>query len=236
MKTSKKLVVLAALTATTAWLTCLTAQGETVLNNNDSGSGSLRDAILNAGNNEVITFDPSVVGLIVLNGELEIKTNLSIVGPGAKTLALDGLGSRRILHVFPSLTSVSVSGLTLQNGSEPGNPGLGGGVLNESPLSLSQCHITACSATGSTSGANGQGGGIYSSADLAMTACTVSYCHAFGASGSSGSGLGGGLYATASLGLTNCTFTWNEATAGAGLSGGDVEVRNALVDRAIRSN
>jgi hypothetical protein len=211
MKTKFK-VISAALAAAIQLHPNLSPAGTVSTTADDGSSGSLRIVIQNAGNNEVITFGPAVTGTIFLTGgELQIKNNLSVVGPGGGIITV--AGSSRIFHVFPGLTSVSISGLTISGGHQ-GNPGMGGGVFNESPLSLTACHLSGCSATGSTSGASGLGGGIFSGASLAMTACTVSYCGAFGGSGSSGSGLGGGLYVTGSLALTNCTLTWNEATGG----------------------
>src|SRR5713101_7312348 len=66
----------------------------TVMNTNDSGPGSLRAAIANANGTagaDVIAFDPSVTGTITLtSGELLITDDLTISGPGAKNLAVDG--------------------------------------------------------------------------------------------------------------------------------------------------
>src|SRR5258708_22581384 len=54
----------------------------TVTNLNDSGAGSLRQALLDAASGDTITF--SVTGTIVLSGtRLDITKNLTITGPGA---------------------------------------------------------------------------------------------------------------------------------------------------------
>src|SRR4051812_6577269 len=59
----------------------------TVLNLNDSGSGSLRQAVLDANANpgSTIDFAPKLHGTITLtSGELSIASGVTIDGPGAK--------------------------------------------------------------------------------------------------------------------------------------------------------
>src|SRR5438105_2373961 len=77
--------------AAALWLGWATAEAGTVLNNNSDGAGSLRQAILDASDGEMITFDPGVASPIVLtNGALYINKNLNIQGPGANILAVSG--------------------------------------------------------------------------------------------------------------------------------------------------
>src|SRR5262245_21481954 len=76
----------------------------TVYNIQDSGPGSLRDALANATNFETITFCPSVTGTILLtSGQLAITNGVTIVGPGANVLALDGNGSNGVFYVSSGL-------------------------------------------------------------------------------------------------------------------------------------
>lgn len=65
------------------------------------------------------------------DGELFINTSLTITGPGAGSLTLDGLGSNRAFHVFSG--DVSISGMTITGGIESGT---GGGILMRFPASL----------------------------------------------------------------------------------------------------
>src|SRR6266481_2612234 len=60
----------------------------TVVNGNDSGPGSLRQAILNASSSDTINFAPSVTTVNLTSGELVIDKNLTITGPGANRLTL----------------------------------------------------------------------------------------------------------------------------------------------------
>ena len=103
----------------------------TVTNTNDSGAGSLRQAVLDANLSGVAnTINFAVSGTIVLtSGQIRIGSPLSIVGPGASSLAIDGNANSRIFAIVesnapacPALTGpndfpVSISGLTLRNGS-----------------------------------------------------------------------------------------------------------------------
>ncbi|HQR12317.1 MAG TPA: right-handed parallel beta-helix repeat-containing protein, partial [Casimicrobiaceae bacterium] len=110
----------------------LTANTFVVTNTNDAGAGSLRAAVAlanGAAPPNVITFDPGVTGTIVLNsGTIIINAGpLTILGPGAGVLTIDGNANDRIFLVAdtgsttcPALTGpndflVTISGLTLAN-------------------------------------------------------------------------------------------------------------------------
>ena len=63
----------------------------TVTNTNDSGIGSLRQAISDSSPGDTIDFDSSLNGLTITltTGELLIDKDLSIIGPGANLLAVN---------------------------------------------------------------------------------------------------------------------------------------------------
>src|SRR5947199_4949568 len=86
----------------------------TVTNTNDSGPGSLRQALANANNGDRINF--GVTGTIALtNGGLEVNKNVMISGPGANQLSIDGNHAILVFGVAPQRT-VSISGLSITNG------------------------------------------------------------------------------------------------------------------------
>src|SRR5947208_14793728 len=86
----------------------------TVTNTNDSGPGSLRQALSIANDGDTITF--AVTGTITLtSGGLPITKNLTISGPGADQLSIDGNQALLVLGIFPDKTAV-ISGLTVRNG------------------------------------------------------------------------------------------------------------------------
>jgi len=84
-----------------------------VTNTNDSGAGSLRQAVLNANANpepDEIVFESTVSGTVSLaSGEITITDSLTIQGPGAELLVVEG---DRIAIAGNGL-SVDLSGLSL---------------------------------------------------------------------------------------------------------------------------
>src|SRR6266511_1171740 len=127
----------------------------TVTNTTDSGAGSLRQAL-------IATIPFAVSGTIVLtSGELLVDKNITIEGPGAGSLAVDGNATSRVFH-FGSGKNVTISGLTITNAGANG-----GGIYNEgATLTLSNCAV---------SGNSGDGiDGYYWDATLTLSNCTIS--------------------------------------------------------------
>ena len=88
----------------------------TVTNTNDSGVGSLRQAILEANARpgaDEITFAQLEGTITLTSGQLAITDDLTIAGPGAKELAISGNDSSRVFDVEGSTTSVTITGLTV---------------------------------------------------------------------------------------------------------------------------
>src|SRR5882724_797696 len=74
-----------------------------VTSTNDSGPGSLRNALTIANNGDGITF--AVTGTITLtSGELPVNHSINISGPGAANLAVNGNASQRVFHVSSGQT------------------------------------------------------------------------------------------------------------------------------------
>ena len=111
----------------------------TVTNTNDSGSGSLRQALVNAHDGDTITF--AVTGTIVLtSGELAVNKNVTISGPGNDQLSIDGNQALLVFGIFPDKTA-AISGLSIRNGQA--------GILNEQGmLTLSNCAVSGNSQVG----------------------------------------------------------------------------------------
>lgn len=93
-----------------------------VVNTNDSGTGSLRQAVLDANANagaDTITFDPSVTGTITLtSGQLAIRNDgLTITGPGMDVLNISGNDSSHVFYMYSDVTGdVTISGLEISHG------------------------------------------------------------------------------------------------------------------------
>ena len=89
-----------------------------VTNTNDSGPGSLRDALAAGNDGDEITF--AITGTITLtSSELLVDRSITISGPGAETLAVNGNAMSRVFHIG-SGTIVNISGLTITNGNAKG--------------------------------------------------------------------------------------------------------------------
>src|SRR4051794_31016383 len=94
-----------------------------VVNNLDSGAGSLRQAIADACDGSTITFDMSTVTspITLTSAQLTIDKNLTITGPGSTLLtiarsAAGGTPQFRIFNVSINSTTVNISGVTVTNG------------------------------------------------------------------------------------------------------------------------
>ena len=154
----------------------------TVTNTNDSGFFSLRQALADANDGDTINF-LGVSGTITLtSGELLVNKSITISGPGANTLAVNGNAASRVFHIASGKT-VTISDLTVTNGNSANG---GGGIYND------HATLTVSNTTLSGNSTTGTGGGIYNngsspgSAALTVTNSTLSGNSAFGG--------GGGIY------------------------------------------
>ena len=174
----------------------------TVTNTNDSGAGSLRQALTDALDGDTINF--AVTGTIGLtSGELLVNKSVAISGPGAGSLTVDGNANSRVFHIGSDKT-VSIFGVTITDGNASGNypDDRGAGIYNDhATLTLSNCTISGNSAAGI-------GGGTYNdNAILTLNNCTI-------ASNSAGFGSGifnDGFAGSATLQINNSTISSNAA-------------------------
>jgi hypothetical protein len=194
----------------------------TVINTNDSGTGSLRQAIANASNGDTIEFDSALNGqtITLTSGELAIDKSLVISGPGANLLGTSRAQNAiafRIFHVMPN-HSVTIQGLTISNGLVQFDAG--GGILNETSwLSLRDCRIS-----GNVTQASG--GGVCnccSKSTLTIERCTLSDNVA--------GDYGGAISNSGTLNITDSTLSGNtgEFTGGAIINDGALTVSNSTV-------
>jgi hypothetical protein len=187
-------------------LLCITAPSApadiiTVTNTNDSGPGSLRQALAIANNGDTIDAT-GISGVISLtSGELLVETSVTINGPGADVLAVDGNMISQVFRIVFSDEAVAISGFTIRNGHTGTQ---GGGIDNENNATLS---ITNCTISGNSAGL---GGGTFNGGMLTIAGTTFSGNTAVngGAAYNDGAGM---------LAISNSTVSGNLAGSGGGI-------------------
>jgi hypothetical protein len=201
-------------------LPCLYAQTSFVTTTNDSGPGSLRQAILDANFvGGTIEFS-NVTGTILLtSGDLVINTPMTIIGPGPTNLFISGGNSNRVFEVHAADFAI-IQGLGIINGKGGDGPLAGGGLLNTGFLSLTNCLIANNATTIPIYYyAAGSGGGIGNSGTLILSHCTVvSNTTSINDGDPAYFGSGAGIYNVGSMQLFSCDISFN-STPGAEYSG-----------------
>jgi len=221
------LLLFALLCAAVGSVQLVNAATFTVINTNDSGAGSLRQALADANDGDTINFDPSLNGqtITLTSGQLVVNKSLNITGPGPNQLTVarssaNGTPNFRIFLINPGKT-VSISGLTMTNGQPSGNfpDDSGGGIYNDhATLTMNNCTLSGNSAI--------WGGGIYNagfnpggSAALTVSNSTVSGNSANQTIGRGGGGIynDGDNNGSATLAISNSTLSSNSAPYGGGI-------------------
>ncbi|PWE42154.1 glycosyl hydrolase [Pseudomonas prosekii] len=137
----------------------------TVVNNADSGVGSLRTALSSAVAGDTVTFSTGMT--VALNSQLTLTKNVIIDGDlnndGVAEVTLDGQYKTRVLQVNSGVTAtldglVITKGMVAGVGAAAGTDGagaMGGGILNSGNLTLRNVTVTENAASG-----GGGGGGV----------------------------------------------------------------------------
>jgi Ca2+-binding RTX toxin-like protein len=216
-------------------VTCLSSI--TVTNNNDSGAGSLRQAIADVCAGGTITFDGDYT--IPLASQLVIDRDMTIDGAG-HSVTVSGNNAVRVFAVNYGVTS-NLQNLIVANG----HANVGGGIANNGgTLNINDCTFESNTADngggihnngGTVNIANstfelnttgGKGGGIYNTGTMNITNSTVA-----GNRATQYDSMGGGIYNHNTLNITNSTLSGNSAPSGGGIriDGGTVTLRNTIV-------
>lgn len=196
----------------------------TVSNVDDSGPGSLRQAILDANATagaDVIQI--KAVGTVNLLSALPtIDEAVTLQGPGADLFRVDGQGLYRVFDAGP--VAVTIADLAVQQGYVSGANANGGGIRSTGSVALTRVQVLSNTA-------QSQGGGLFVTGNLALTdslfqnnrstnsvgggvrsntVTTISGTHFLG---NSSQGDGGALFALGQVVITNGLFQANQCLA-----------------------
>jgi predicted outer membrane repeat protein len=185
---------------------------------------SLRQALDKVRQGDVIGFDVTgQINLNAANGPLQVfQRGVTINGPGASRLAIDGGGAIRILTINEG--DVTVTGLTFQNGrstAPSGSVAQGGAIYSafHGKLTIAADAFVDDTAQGTDAG---QAGGALAFGDASYTGDATGYLvvkdSTFSNDSATGPGLarGGAIYANAVLTIDRSTFVGNAASSSNG--------------------
>ena len=189
----------------------------TVLNTNDSGAGSLRQALIDVCDGGTINFNlPAGPQTITLGSTLSISKTLTISGPSNQAVTINGGGNRigSVSAGSPNLSNLTFTGASVSGGN-------GGGLLNTSTGTVTFTGVTF-------NGNSADNGGA-----IATTAGTVVINNST-ISGNTAATDGGAIYNSGgTITLLNDTMTNNTAIGGQGGGvrnvSGTVNVKNTII-------
>jgi hypothetical protein len=205
-------------TAQAAW-----ADEHDVVNTNDTGAGSLRDALTaaNADTTPPVSIKITANGTLTLGSALpSISNDMTVNGPGESKFTIDGAGSFQIFLIQAG-TTVTIDGLTATNGSSSS----GGAIVSFGNLTLDGTTV-------SESTSAGPGGGIDNEGVATIRNSTIT--------GNTAVTLGGGIYDNGNLTVERSTISANNANLNATGTGAGIDVEETrtltMTDSSVTGN
>jgi hypothetical protein len=195
-----------------------------VTNCDDSGSGSLRDAVNNAADGDTIDLTALDCSTITLtSGAISIGLdNLTIQGPNALGLTIDGGYNDRVFWHLGSGT-LTISDVSVAHGrkylldGDTGNAA-GGCVFSEGQVAFEYSWAKYCKAGSNDATASIRGGAIYAQTGAFIDESMVTNSKAYSVGFTRASG--GGVYTPGGLIVMDSTISGNYATT----TGGGIQV------------
>jgi hypothetical protein len=188
----------------------------TVLNCDDAGAGSLRDAVFNAVAHDTIDLTHLQCSAITLkSGQIAVTADdVTIMGPGT------GPGSTELLTIYGGA----------RDGYRNRIFESGAGTFTVTGLQLTDAHALP-------SGVLAKGGCIKSGGELVINDSIIIGCEIDAPYGSNALAFGGGVFASDKLSVTNSTISYNlaysgsfnDAYGGGAAAGGFVTIQNSTI-------
>jgi len=233
----------------------------TVTSLDDSGPGSLRQAILdaNASGGGDITFS-NVTGTITLLSALPSLTNITITGPGRDLLKVSGgaiitnvmypvggdlwlrrrtIGTNQFpVFIMNSGTTNALSGLTIADGSLSNYTRYPDPEVSLCGAGISNAgtlKLLDCAITGCSFEGNGCFAAIYNAGDLLMQRCEVADCAQINIGAAFGGSNGGGIANDGDLRMEDCAVSGCIAqNSGGGIAnGGNLFLTNCIISSCL---
>ena len=154
--------------------------------------------------------DSIMVAAATYTENLSIGFSLKVIGSGAATTIIEGGGVNTVVTISSATAHVSLSKLTIQNGSAR----LGGGIANGGTLAISDSTISG-------NHASSYGGGVHSSGMLAINNSTITGNRVVGGCKKCGA-VGGGISNVGTLIINNSTISGNSTAGLLGGAGGGI--------------
>lgn len=190
-----------------------------VTNTNDSGAGSLRNAITSSSNGDVVEIVSSLIAsnsdTIKLSSNITIDNDITVRGPfevGGNKLYLSGMNTSRVFLINNSST-VILDSLNFVYSRD----NVGGAIL-VSPgfLTVRNCSFKNCRAS------SGNGGAIHGA--------TITISNSVFEDNNSASSADGGAVSGGTLNIINSIFSNNSANNGGAITGNDVTINNSTLE------
>jgi hypothetical protein len=201
-----------------------------VSNGNDSGAGSLREALSHTCPNTTISFAPNVSEVLLVSS-LIISKNIAIDGGSGNKMVIIRRNTATPFRIFRVISgTVNMNNLNLQNGGVPDN---GGAILNTGNLNLQNCFLLYNTA-GFTGGALMNGFENFLGTTATLTNCVIAFNNS-STEANTGATIQNGFLRASTLTLQNCTITNNIGSTGRtgirNTSASTLNIQNTIVNQ-----
>ena len=203
-----------------------------VQNCDDSGAGSLRQALLDAGDGDTIDLTQLSCSTITLTTGSILFTQVSVTlqGPGSKYLAISGNDEFAPLQ-HDNTGTLYINGLTVEHGAKyftdaQVDDARGGCIFSGGSVYLSDSVVTYCTAKNISTTHRSLGGAIYAQAGVTVSNSAVTNSSAI-ANGAAG----GGIFSPGFVDISDSFIAGNYSRDhGGGVYTFDLKVKYSIID------